>query len=77
MNHKAKIVNVAEVADGIVAVRVRCCGDESTDSVLSVHELHRTEKEFDADVAAHCARVEKMHADRARAKAHIERLLKK
>lgn len=75
MSHKAKIVQVKEAADGIIAVRVRCCGDESTDSVLSVHELHRSEEEFDQDIQAHCARVEKLHADRARAKAHIERLM--
>jgi hypothetical protein len=47
MSHKAKIVKVEEVADGILSVKARCCGNKTTDSVLSLHELGRTDEEID------------------------------
>lgn len=74
MSHQAKVIEVKEVGDGLLAVRVRCCGDASTESVLTLHELHRDHAEIDKDVAEHVARIEKLHADRDHAKAHIERL---
>jgi hypothetical protein len=75
MSHKAKIVNVEEVADGILAVKARCCGNKTTDSVLSLHELGRADEEIDADIQQHLARVQQLHADRDRAKQHVERLM--
>jgi len=75
--HKAKVVAVEEVGDGLLAVRVRCCGDASSESVLTLHELHRDEAEIDKDIAEHLARVEKLHHARDRAKAHIQRLKSK
>lgn len=75
MSHQAKIVSVTAVADGILAVRVRCCGDHSTDSVLSLHEIHRPTEELEADIQKHCAKVETTHANRERAREHIERLM--
>jgi len=77
MSHQATIIKVYVLADGILGVRVRCCGDESTESVLSLHELHRADEEIDEDIQAHLARVEKLHAARDHAKAHIERLMGK
>ena len=66
--HQSAIIKVHEPADGILAVTVRCCGDPKTDSVLSIHELHRTDEEIRKDIADHQARVEKLHADKLRAK---------
>jgi hypothetical protein len=77
MEHTAKIVSVSAVADGILAVRVRCCGDKSTDSVLSLHQLGRDDAAIDKDIQDHLAKVQQAHSDRDRAKVHIERLLKK
>lgn len=77
MSHKAEVVKVVEVADGILAVHARCCGDVSTESVLTLNELHRDEAAIDADVAAHLAKLEKLHAARDYAKAHIQRLCPK
>jgi hypothetical protein len=74
MTHTSQIVKIEEPADGLLAVTVRCCGDPKTDSVLTIHELHRSDVEIDADVAAHQARVEKLHAAKAHAKNHIARL---
>lgn len=76
MSHKAEVIEVEAVADGILAVRVRCCKNKSTDSILSLHQLDRSDDELDQDIAAHLAKVEKTHADRERAKQHIERLMK-
>lgn len=77
MAHKAKIIHVHAVADGILAVKVRCCDDHSTDSVLSLHQLHRPEEEIDADIQNHLEIVQEKHAARDHAQAHIERLMKK
>ncbi len=68
MAHSASIVRVHEPADGILAVTVRCCGDPKTDSVLSIHALHREDAEILKDIQAHKARVEHLHAHKARAK---------
>lgn len=75
MPHQAKIVKVEAVADGVLMVKARCCSDPTTDSVLTIHKLEREDAAIDADVQNHLARVEKLHSDRDRAKAHIERLL--
>lgn len=77
MTHQAKVVKVIEAGDGLLAVHARCCGDATTESVLTLHELHRGEAQIDADIAAHLTRIEKLHDARDRAKAHIERLCPK
>lgn len=77
MAHKAEVIKAHAPADGIVAVHARCCGDPSTDSVLTLHQLDRPEVEIDADIATHLARVEKLHADRGRGLQLVQRLTKK
>jgi peptidoglycan hydrolase CwlO-like protein len=77
MSHTSAIVKVEPLGDGLLAVTVRCCNDKTTDSVLTLHELHREDSAIDADIQAHQARIEKLHAARDHAKAHIERLLKR
>ena len=74
MNHKAQVLEVSEVGDGLLAVRVRCCGDATSESVLTLHELHRNEAAIDKDIAEYLARVEKLHAAREHVKAHVKRL---
>lgn len=77
MAHQAKVVEIKEVADGILSVRARCCADKTTDSVLSLHGLDRGDSSIDADVQNHLTRVEQQHANRDRAKAQLQRLLAK
>lgn len=77
MTHQAKVIKVIEAGDGLLAVHARCCGEASTESVLTLHELHRDEAEIDSDIALHLARIEKLHDARDKAKAHIERLCPK
>jgi hypothetical protein len=74
--HKAKVTKVEPVGDDILAVRARCCGDPTSESVLTVLELHRPDEDIDADIQRHLARIEKQHAARDHAQRHIERLLK-
>jgi hypothetical protein len=66
--HQSAIIRVHEPADGILAVTVRCCEDPKTDSVLSIHELHRSDSDILKDIEVHKARVEQLHAHKARAK---------
>jgi hypothetical protein len=75
--HKADVSKVEAVGDGHLAVHARCCGDPSTESVLTLLELHRPDEAIDADIRQHLARVEKQHAARDHAQRHIERLLKR
>jgi hypothetical protein len=72
--HTSAIIQITEPVDGLLAVTVRCCGDPKTDSVLTLHELHRSDEEIDADIATHQARVENLHAAKIRAKEHLVRL---
>lgn len=76
MTHKAKVVKTEKVADGIIAVTARCCKDKSTDSVLSIHQLSRSNDAISADVQKHLARVESKHADALRAAELLEGILK-
>lgn len=75
--HKAVILSVEPAGDGHLTVRARCCGDASTESVLTLLELQRPAEAIDQDVADHLARIEKMHAARDFAKAHVERLMQR
>jgi hypothetical protein len=76
--HKAEVIDVQVAGDGHLAVKIRCCGDEQTDSVLTIVELQRADEEVDADIAAHVARVEKLHAAVTHhAQRHMERLKKR
>lgn len=74
MGHVSQIVRLHEPTDGLLAVTVRCCGDPVTDSVLTLHELHRSVEEIDADIAAYQARVEKLHVAKEHVKKHLARL---
>ncbi len=77
MAHKAEIHHVVSPIAGLIAVGVRCCGDPASLSYVTIHEVHRSDEEIDADVEAHIAKVEKLHADTDHAKQHIERLIRK
>ena len=77
MSHTSKVIKVEPLLNGLLAVTVRCCGDPETDSVLTLHELQREDAAIDADIVAHQARIEKLHGDSQRARAHVERLLGK
>lgn len=75
--HKAAIVGVVALGDGHLAVKARCCGDRSSDSVRTILELQRPDEAIDADVESHRQNVEKLHAARDHAQRHIERLIQR
>lgn len=77
MRHTSKVVKAEPLVNGLLAVTVRCCGDPTTDSVLTLHDLQRDNSAIDADIAAHQAKVEKLHGDSQRACDHVSRLLPK
>lgn len=77
MSHQAEVIEVREAGDGVLAVRVRCCGDPSTDSVHTLHQLERDDAVLDQEIADNVARVETLHQARDHAKRHIERLVRK
>ena len=67
MEHTAKTIEFKQLSDGALAVRVRCCDDETTDSWHTVYDIGAmTEEQLDAWEAscleskqAHHASVEK------------------
>lgn len=75
MSHQAKIVAVSKLAPGLIAVKVRCCDDPSTDSVLTLGGLDREQAELDVAIAAHHKKVETQHALDAQAEEHVKRLI--
>jgi hypothetical protein len=77
MTHKSEIIEATPLRSGMLAVKVRCCGDPETDSILTLHELHRDEAEIDKDIQAHQARVEGWHEGDRKALEHVRRLIKK
>jgi hypothetical protein len=67
MSHSTRIVQVSKPASGLLAVTIRCCDDPTTDSVLTIHQLHRSDEDIQKDIDAHKARVEELHAHDGRA----------
>ena len=74
MKHTSQIVQVSKPVSGLLAVTIRCCDDPKTDSVLTIHELHRPDEEIQADIEAHKARVEQLHAHDHRADSLMAKL---
>lgn len=62
MTHTTKIVEKKILSDGAIAVRVRCCGDSSTDSVTTIYiKPSTTEKEVGDLMQKHHDHVSKQH----------------
>jgi len=60
MTHTTEIVDVKHVADELLAVKVRCCGDEKTDSW---HTMHATVYTDEAKLQEGLQRAQKRVAD--------------
>jgi hypothetical protein len=74
MAHEAKIVgDPVELADGAIAVTVRCCDDPSTDSVLTLYGLHElSTNDVIRHVRDHQANVEIKHVAKQRGRLAID-----
>lgn len=75
MEHKTEVIEVQHLADTMVAVRLRCCGDESTDSVHTIEVSgDLAEADLQAWLDGRHAHVRGLHEKRAKAKAFFEGL---
>lgn len=75
MEHKTQAVNIEHITDTQIAVKIRCCGDESTDSVHTIEvsgEL--TEADLQAWLDGRHTHVQGLHGKRERAKSFFESL---
>ncbi len=78
MEHKTEVVEVQHVSDTMIAVRLRCCGDESTDSVHTIEVSgEHTEADLQAWLDGRHVHVQGMHDKRETAKAFLKKLTKK
>ena len=58
MTHTTEIISTKQLSDEAVSVRVRCCGNPATDSVLTIYGVGKiTEKQLTADINKHHDRV--------------------
>jgi hypothetical protein len=58
--HKTEIVEIKQASDECLAVRIRCCDDPLTDSVLTVYR--GDENRLAADIEKHHDKVAAKHA---------------
>lgn len=76
MPHTTEIVEVVKLSDGQHAIRVRCCGEASTDSALTVDSvLIQESAKLQAEIAAHRQRVSDLHESHLRAAEHLQGLV--
>jgi hypothetical protein len=76
MPHTTEIVEVVPLSDGQHAIRVRCCGEPSTDSALTVDSLlTKTPELLQSEIAAHRQRVADLHEAHLRAGEHLKGLV--
>lgn len=77
MTHKAQAIEHKQISDSGISVRVRCCGDASTDSwhtIMDVSSL--TSDELDERIAGWLSDKEAQHEKVLKAQAHLDRLIK-
>lgn len=72
MSHKAEIIHKKRASNGAIAVRIRCCGDPSTDSMATLHIRPGTD--VAAFKAREIARVEAEHEAMLQAEKELESL---
>jgi hypothetical protein len=74
MSHKTEVIRAIET-DAAIAVTIRCCDNPKTDSVLTVHGVHKlTVEQLEAEVIKHHDRVASKHDAMGKAKDHISKL---
>ena len=61
MSHKTEVIK-AGMTDEAIAITIRCCGDEKTDSALTVYGIHKmTPEQLEVEVNNHHDRVAAKH----------------
>ena len=75
MTHKTEVFGVQHLSDGEIAVKLRCCGDESTDSVHTIEVSgDLAQADLQAWLDGRHAQVQGLHEKRERAKAFFQSL---
>lgn len=75
MEHKTEVIEVQHLADTMVAVRLRCCGDATTDSVHTIEVSgDLAQADLQAWLDGRHAQVQGLHEKRERAKAFFQSL---
>jgi len=75
MTHTTELIDVKHVADELLAVKVRCCGDEKTDSWHTMHATVYTDESKLQESLQHAhTRVAETHKAHIAAQAHLETL---
>lgn len=77
MAHKTEVVKAVET-DEAISITIRCCDNPKTDSVLTIHGVHKlTPEQLEADVARHHDQVAAKHDAMGKAKASLAQLTTK
>jgi hypothetical protein len=75
MSHNTEILEVSHVTDTQIAVKIRCCGDDSTASCHTIEvSTDHTDAQIQEWLDGRHAHVQELHNRREKAKATIERL---
>jgi hypothetical protein len=75
MEHRTEVIDVQHLADTMIAVKLRCCGDESTDSVHTIEVSgEQSEPDLWAWLEGCHARVRELHTKREKARSFFETL---
>ena len=73
MDHKTAVVDVTHLTDSMIAVKLRCCGDATTDSVHTIEVSgDHTEADFQAWLDGRHAHVQELHEKREKARFFFE-----
>jgi hypothetical protein len=73
MSHTTQVVETKQVSDEAITVRIRCCGNEKTDSVLTIYNVvNLTQAQIEAQVDKHHDRVAAKCGGMAKAKSHLQ-----
>lgn len=76
MAHTTEIIEIVNLSDGQKAIKVQCCGDESTTSALTVDSLLLSQPTaLEQSIADHRQRVADLHEAHLRAGEHLQGLV--
>lgn len=75
MSHTTRVVEIKQISDEAITVRVRCCANPKTDSVLTIYGVAgQTKEQIEAQIDKHHDRVAGKCAGMATARTHLESL---
>jgi hypothetical protein len=74
--HQVSIEEYRQLNDGMIAVRARCCGAESTDSWLTMSaQVMNDDAQRETSIQAHCERIASQHEAMNTALASLPKLI--